>query len=63
MKSVDEIATVTRYAPKFDFEKFKEDFAVMVAVMENKSEKETKKTWIMTWKEIVSSISHRKVAA
>ena len=63
MESVDEMTTITRYAPRFDFEKFKEDFAEMVTAMEYKNEKEAKKTWITTWREFVSSISHKRVAA
>lgn len=57
MESVDEMTTDSKYAPAIDINKFKADFAEIVTAMENK------KTWITTWRELVSSISHRKIAA
>lgn len=62
MESIDEMTTITRYAPRFDFDKFKSDFAEIVAEMSAPEEPEVKIISWKAWKDFFSSISLRKVS-
>ena len=62
MGSVDEMTIVTRYAPRFDFEKFKSDFAEIVAAMESPEETEIKAISWRTWKEFFSALTFRRAS-
>ena len=57
MKSIDEMTTITRYAPRFDFEKFKVDFSEIVAAMDYPEDDEIKTIGWKTWREFFSSLT------
>lgn len=63
MNTVDEMTTNTGYAPDMDIEKFKNDFAEIVAAMEDQKKEESKPIIWRTWKAIISSITLRKAAS
>lgn len=63
LETVDEMTTNSSYAPEIDINKFKADFAEIVATMDYEATKEPKMIWLKTWRALVSSVTLRRVAA
>ncbi len=62
MKIIDSSEMKASYVPDFDAEKFKNDFAQLVSILDYQ-EYSSNRRWWKSWKALVTSIAFRKVAA
>ncbi|MBP3810235.1 MAG: NERD domain-containing protein [Clostridiales bacterium] len=63
LRAVDEMTTNSSYVPEIDINKFKADFAEIVATMDYETTTEPQMVWLKTWRTLVSSLTLRRVAS